>query len=414
MVKTRVVLMPQYMEKFQCIGSKCEDNCCYGWKVNIDNKTYKKYRKSNESSLKFLLNSNIKRNRSNASPENYAKIRMKQNGDCPFLEEDKLCKIHKELGPEFLSKVCRIYPKFTNIVNEVYEKSATLSCPEMARLVLLNCDIMEFDELEESADIDNNIMRQININDIRYSNKVKKYFWELRIFIITLLQNRKYSITNRLIILGLFLKKLQECVNSEKIKIVPSIIQEYNNIIESGDLEKYLDSIPVNLSIQMELMKEFNDQRFSTGFSQNARPYINCVTEFLSGIEYTDKAKIEDIVKLYGEAYLSIYEPFMKDHEYILENLLVNYVFNQLFPIESKWGVFDDYMRLVIYYSLIKMLLIGMSAYNKKLDERLIITLVYSFSRAVEHNNVFFNNTFELFKQNGYNTMAYMAILIKN
>ncbi|WP_416044601.1 flagellin lysine-N-methylase [Clostridium tyrobutyricum] len=402
------------MKNFQCIGAKCEDNCCYGWKVSIDNETYKKYRKTNESSLKFLLNSNVTRNRSNPSPQNYAKIRMKKDGDCPFLEEDKLCKIHEKLGPQFLSKVCRIYPRLTNIVNGIYEKSATLSCPEIARLILLNSNAMEFDEIEESVNIDNNIVSQLYTDNIKYANKVKKYFWKLRIFSISLLQNRKYSITNRLIILGLFIKNIQECVNSEKIKLIPSIIQKYNNIIENGDLEEYLNSIPANLNIQVELMKEFNDQRFLTRFSKNAQSYINCVIEFLKGMEYTDKSNIEDIVKLYRESYLDIYEPFMKDHEYILENLLVNHVFSKLFSINSKEGVFDDYMKLVIYYSLIKMLLIGMAVYNKKLDENVIIRLVYSFSRAIEHNNVFFNNTFKLFKQNGYNTMAYMAILIKN
>lgn len=402
------------MKDFQCIGLKCEDNCCYGWKVSIDDVTYKKYRKVNEPSLKFLLNANVTRNRSNPSPDNYAKIKMKENGDCPFLEDDKLCKIHKELGSEFLSKVCMIYPRITNIVNGVYEKSATLSCPEVARLALLKSSVMEFDEIEESTDISHNISTQIDTYNIKYANKLKKYFWELRIFSISLLQNRKYSITNRLIILGLFLKKVQEYAKSERIKAIPFIIEEYNNIVENGNVEEYLNSIPSNLAIQMELMKEFNDQRFSVAFSQNSKAYIDCVAEFLNGIGYTDEAKVEDIAELYKEAYLKFYEPFMKEHEYILENLLVNHAFNQLFPINSKEGVFDDYMKLVVHYSLIKMLLIGMAAYNKKLDEELIVRLVYLFSRAIEHNKVFFDNTFKLFKANGYNTMAYMAILIKN
>ena len=85
-----------------------------------------------------------------------------------------------------------------------------------------------------------------------------------------------------------------------------------------------------------------------------------------------------------------------------------------MFPIISKDGVFDDYIKLVVNYSLIKMFIIGMSAYNKKLDEELIVRLVYSFSRAIEHNKIFLDNTFKLFKENGYNTMAYMSILIKN
>lgn len=67
----------------------------------------------------------------------------------------------------------------------------------------------------------------------------------------------------------------------------------------------------------MELMKEFNDQRFLTAFSQNSQAYIDCVVEFLKCIGYTDEAKVEDIGQLYKEAYLKFYEPFMK-HRYLL------------------------------------------------------------------------------------------------
>ncbi|WP_373844452.1 flagellin lysine-N-methylase [Clostridium sp.] len=413
-MKKRILLTPQYMKDFQCIGSKCEDNCCYGWKISIDVDTYKKYKKISRSALKPLIDKNVTRNRSNPSSEDYAKIKMYKNGCCPFLEEDKLCSIHRELGTKFLSKVCNIYPRVTNIVNGVYEKSVALSCPETARLVLLNPNIMEFDEFEESLEVQHNVVHQMDTGSIQNLNNVKRYLWILRIFSISLLQNREYLLTDRLIILGLFMKKVQEYSDNNRVHEIPEIIEEYNRIIESGSLKESLVDIPTNLTIQMELMKEFNDRRFSVTFSQNSKSYIDCVAEFLNGIEYTAEAKVEDIGERYGDAYLNYYEPFMKENEYIFENLLVNYVFKEMFPITLKGGVFDDYIKMVVYYSLIKMLLIGMAAYHKKLDEALIVRLVYSFSRAVEHNKIFFRNTFKLFKENGYNTMAYMTILIKN
>lgn len=339
---------------------------------------------------------------------------MDENGCCPFLQEDKLCSIHKKLGGEYLSKVCMTYPRVTNIINGIYEKSVMLSCPETARLVLLNSNIMEFDEIEEQEEIQHNILYKINTNSIQNANNVKRYFWPLRIFSISLLQNRNYSLTDRLIILGLFMKKVQEYLDSNRVHEIPTLIEEYNISIENRKLKELLSDIPTNLTIQMELMKEFNDQRFSIVISPNIQSYVKCVAEFLKGIKYTDDAKVEDIGERYKEGYLNYYEPFMREHEYIFENLLVNYVFKKIFPISSKGEVFDDYMKLAIHYSLIKMLLIGMATYNKKLDEALIVRLVYSFSRAIEHNNIFFDNTFELFKENGYNTMAYMAILIKN
>jgi len=413
-MKKRIVLTPQYLKKFQCIGPKCEDNCCYGWKVQINEEMYKKYRKVSEIQLKPLLDKSVTRNRSNPSNENYAKVKMNNEGDCPFLDGEKLCMIQRSMGAGYLSKVCMTYPRMTNIVNGVYEKSVTLSCPEAARNVLLNDNIMEFDDVEESLEEQIIVNTEIDTENIKYSNKVNKYFWSLRIFSISVIQNRNYELWERLIILGSFMGRVQECVENEMVHDIPNLINEYNIMIEDRFFNKLLEGIPKNLAIQMQLMKEFNDQRFSMALSKNNNAYVQCVIEFLQGINYDDKSSVEEIAARYEEAYTNYYNPFMKDNEHILENFLVNNMFKDLFPVSSKGGVFDDYMQLVVHYSFVKMLLIGMSAHYKQLDEDIIIKLIYSFSRAIDHNKVFLNKIFKLFKENGYDTMAYMAILIKN
>ena len=38
------VMIPEYYNKFKCIASKCSDNCCIGWEIDIDSKTYEKYK----------------------------------------------------------------------------------------------------------------------------------------------------------------------------------------------------------------------------------------------------------------------------------------------------------------------------------------------------------------------------------
>ena len=36
---------PTYYEKFKCIADKCEDTCCAGWEIDIDNDSYAGYMK---------------------------------------------------------------------------------------------------------------------------------------------------------------------------------------------------------------------------------------------------------------------------------------------------------------------------------------------------------------------------------
>lgn len=410
------LLSPDYYDKFNCIGSTCEDTCCYGWTVPVDEKTYKKYRKLKNSVLRSNLDRYIKRNRKDPSHSFYAKLILNEDYYCPFLDNNKLCAIQKDMGIEYLSKVCKLYPREANYVNNVLERFMTISCPEAARTILLNKNIMEFNE--DNASIDdinenNQIKKVINPNNI-YSDAMNKYLWPLRIFCITLMQNRNYSLEDRLIILGMFIKKLRESEKNKDYDKIHQIIDEYNKNIADETIKEVLHTIPVNNTLQMKLIKEFNDQRFMAAFSPNSQAYIDCVAEFLNGIKYTAEENIEDISARYIEAIEKYYKPYMKEHEYIFENYIVNYIFKEAFPINENKNVFDQYVKLILNFSILKMLLIGMAAYNNRIDEDLIIRLMYSYSRAVEHNNVFFENTFRVFKESGYDTLAYMTILIKN
>ncbi|HOV25210.1 MAG TPA: flagellin lysine-N-methylase [Pseudobacteroides sp.] len=411
--KKRAVLVPQYMLNFKCIGSECEDNCCIGWRVNIDHETYKKYQKIRDEELTPLCEQYVKRNRAqNHGESNYAKLKFSEDQKCPFLTENMLCRMQLKRGEEYLSDVCTIYPRIANTLNSILERSATMSCPEAARLALLNEEGIEFDEMEEPANIKNIVSWNINTHDLKFNNKPVKYLWELRVFTISLLQNRNYRLYERLIILGMVFNMFQERVSEGKVNDIPGLIASYSNIIEDGSLRESLSSIPVQYNIQMKLLKEMADKRYLMGI--NSKRYLECFSDFLKGLECTVDAKVEEVGERYQKAYKEYYEPFMDSHEYILENYLVNYVFKNMFPFSKGESLFDSYMMMVLHFSLIKMLLIGMAGFHKKLTVDLVIKLIQSFSKTVEHNQKYLDRIADLMRYNGFNTMAYMAILIKN
>lgn len=410
--RTRPLLIPQYMQQFSCIGSACEDSCCVGWRVDIDEETYKKYNRVRDQELAPLFDKKVTRNRSNASSQNYAKIKMNQNGSCTFLNEESLCKIQLKLGEDYLSNTCAIYPRVTNEVNGITERSATVSCPEIARLALLNPNGIEFDEIEESVHTRSKIGKKLDTNDKKFSHKPQKYFWELRIFTIQVLQNRAYTLSERLIILGMFYQKAEEYISNEQLENIPQLIASYTTIIEEGSLKESLNNVPVQPTVQMELVKELADQRFMKGIS-NQR-FRECYTEMMVGLKYITGTPFSEVAQAYPDVYQTYYKPFMDEHEYILENYLVNYVYKNTFPFGGFPSIFDEYVMLVVNYSLIKLHLIGMSGHHKGLTEDLVIKLIQSFSKTVEHNQLFLKGLFDLLKKNNFTTMPYMAILIKN
>lgn len=405
------MLAPSYLSQFSCIGPDCEETCCAGWNVAIDKNTYKKYNKVH-SDLKPSLDKHVKRNRNSKGIEDYAKIAMTSDDFCPLLNEEKLCSIQLKLGESYLSNVCSTYPKVSNIVNGVLEKSATLSCPEAARLALLNPNGIDFDETEELKTVRNTIKSKLETT-VGNQEQLVNYFWELRIFTIQTIQNRNYGLAERLIFLGMFFQKAQQYILANELHQIPQLIASYTVLLEEQGLSDTLEKIPSLTSIQMELLKNLIDTRVSKGV--RSTNYIECFGEFLTGIQYTKDATAEEISSRYQAAYEDYYTPFMKDHEYILENYLVNYVFIRLFPINNENDIFEEYIMMIINYALVKMHLIGMAGYHKEnFGSEQIIKLVYSFGRTVEHSSSYLREVRELLRKNEVNSMAYMAILIKN
>ncbi|OMD62786.1 flagellin lysine-N-methylase [Paenibacillus odorifer] len=411
--KKRIVLIPAYLEKFSCIGSDCEDTCCIGWNVDIDRQTYKKYKNVGDREMKSSLNKHIKRKRSNPSEASYAKIAMKSDASCPLLNEEKLCSIQKSLGEDYLSEICSSYPRITNQVNGNLEKSATLSCPEAARLALLNPDGIQFNEIEESMNIRYPMSRLLNTNREKTKHRIDEYFWDLRIFTIQVLQNRNYTIAHRLIVLGMFYQKVQGYLSEGKLDEIVQQIASYNTLLEDGSFREGLSAIPTSTTIQMQLLKALADIRVSQGVLSTR--YMVCFAEVLKGIQYTKDATVEEITERYQLAYTDYYDPFMRANEYILENYLVNYVYKNLFPSSDDTDIFESYIMLVVHYSSIKLHLIGMAGHHKEdfgVDH--VIKLIQSFAKSVEHDSLYLRGVIELLKRNEYTSMAYMAILINN
>lgn len=411
--RKKVFLAPQYFRKFRCIGSDCEDSCCVGWTVNIDKETYKKYRSVQNSELRPLLDKYVTRERKNGGDLlNYAKIKMTDvDAICPFLDDKKLCRIQLEYGEGYLSKVCTTYPRSGNKVDNTIEMVTSLSCPAAAKLALLNSEIMEFDEYEDIPYSWLVGTYKLDTQDKQLVNRPLKYFWDIRVFTIDILQNRKYFIWERLIILGLFIEKLNNCVNENKISDIPNIIQSYNNMIEKGIFKGTLDTILADCTVQLQLITDIIDIRVNRGVF--SKIYLECYNEFLKGINYSEEATKEEIIINYERAFEDYYKPYMDNHEYILENYLVNYVFAKLFPF-TDGEIFDAYMMLILHYAIIKVHLIGMAGYNKGLDEDIVIKLISTFTKVVDHNIVFLKDIAKQLKEKNYNTLAYMTIMIKN
>ena len=139
-----------YAQKFRCIGSECEDTCCAGWNVPVDEPTYRKYQDLPAGPFRTLICDSVAKNdppsgTDPATPAIFAQIRMNSANQCPMLSTERLCSVQAELGHEMLGHTCATYPRIVHQVDGLKETALTLSCPEAARLVLLSPELLRQD-----------------------------------------------------------------------------------------------------------------------------------------------------------------------------------------------------------------------------------------------------------------------------
>lgn len=226
------VLMPQYMRHFQCTGGRCEDTCCAGWEVPVDRVTLEKYRGVSDPELALLLKENV-----GPGSAGQAWINMGESRRCPFLTSEGLCFLQLKLGEDFLSDTCYTFPRVINEVEGVLEKSATVSCPEAARLVLLDPAPMGFAASEEAAvgqaGRRGQIKKRVEGGFSFYPGREGVY-GQARKVAINLLQERRYPLEERLVLLGMFVNWLAGLIAAGDREEMGRQLQEAEEDFQAG------------------------------------------------------------------------------------------------------------------------------------------------------------------------------------
>ncbi|WP_153980132.1 flagellin lysine-N-methylase [Paenibacillus xylanilyticus] len=405
-------LMPTYMKNFSCIGSACEDSCCVGWRVTLDKKTFKNYKNLKHPVLGKKLNDSMKRIKNGTSSDSqYAYFVMDDHKRCPMLEESGLCGIQATIGEEMLSATCTTYPRVINKVDTNYEMSAKLSCPEISRLALLNPEGIEF----EHTEYDMNSAWGMN-NDFLDSSKSENgenLFWPLRMFTIGIIQNRSLELSDRMIFLGIFINKVQSLIDSKEYNKIATVIAEYKSKINNKEYIASLMNIKSSPELQLRLVVELIQKRNVSG--GEVPRYLESYIDMCKGFNIQEKETF-DLEKLkitYKENYSNYYKRFNEDYGYILENYLVNYIFESLFPNIKKSDIFNHFTRMSVLYSMLRIHLVGVAGYHNGLSEEIAIKVIQSFARVVEHNMFYLNSITDSLQQSGMDTLAHIVSLLK-
>ncbi|NFO12459.1 FliB family protein [Clostridium botulinum] len=403
MKKSVKMIYPSYIDKFQCIGGKCEDNCCIGWDIDIDKETFKRYHKVKDETMKKMFQKNVHNNKF-CTNENldYGRIKLNKAKRCPFLDDENYCLIQGKFGEDYLSSVCTQFPRVLNKVDDHYEICLDSACPEAARIILRSQEKIEFKESEKSL----GKYTMSGVLDTRLSefkNTPIKYFKEIRDFSIKIIQNRKLNISSRLYVLGDFLNKLED-LEIHKIK---EFINKYDIEVESKNYKRER----MNYALQVSFFKNVVDSLDIVNETDSDK-FKNYTKELLKGYNIKDNDSVIENADEYINAFERYAETYIENNSYIFENYFVNFIYNNLFPFSESDYMFEGYIMLLFRYSLMRFYLVGKYIYNEKDSKEEMIEFIQVFIKAVEHDKNYRSEILEYIKENSFDNMEFAKMIL--
>jgi lysine-N-methylase len=418
------LLQARHYDEFRCVGAECEDTCCTGWGITVDRDTYDKYQNCTDRELRSRLHGLITINAAATSDDDYATINL-SGPHCPFLAQG-LCSIQSRLGEDYLPNTCATYPRMMTVVGDVLERALDLSCPEAARLVLLSPGPLRFEEKDRGGERfrTGNVFVPDTPNAI-YADRPYPYFAEVRGLVVTLLEQRTYPLWQRLIILAYLCDKLNELAEQGNDQDVPKIIQGYRDATQNRLFDDVLNKLTARPAEQFQTMLEVIVNHISSNFA--VRRFLDCYQEVLLGLNWTNESTMAGLVNRYQEAKSTYYAPLTQRHEHVMERYLLNYVYRSVFPLgrledNRRAGIHHisnsicaQYSLMIMYYSIIKTVSIGMAAFHKSgfgLDH--VIKVIQSSTKTFQHSTSFPMRAIQYLRGKGMDNALSMAVLIRN
>lgn len=407
------LIRPLYGDRFRCIGPACEDSCCTGWRVPVDEASYRKYQQAPEGPLKLLIDSSMEVKAGHAPGREHATVRMLPSGDCPFLTEKHLCRIQEEWGEESLCTTCKTYPRTVHVIDKLEDKSLTMSCPEAARLVLLDPELVDLNPLRGPS---------ITWNDqAAPQTALSNFFWVIRNFSVRLVLNRNYALWQRLILLGVFSRRLEAIQNGKLARSFGKVLQDFSNALHAPSLRCEMETIRPDPEVQLILLFQFLDLGAQNMIRSTSRSR-EVLEAFIDGIGWQPGARAADCSGPYQTAYRDFYQPFMQKHPHILENYLVNHIFRSRFPMGNAASVpagmleiEKTYELLIIQFALMKGMLIGVAGhFRDQFGTDHAVQVIQTVARNFEHSTQFLTNARELLKARNMDSAQGMTLLVRN
>lgn len=359
--------IPHYFEKFRCVAAECEDSCCAGWAIMIDEASLEKY-KNYQGAFGDRLRNSI--DWENGSFCQY-------NKRCAFLNEDNLCDLHIEAGEHMLCNTCRDYPRHMEEFEGVREGSLSLSCIEAAKIILGCKEPVQFITLHDEVEDE----EYEEFDYLLYTKLV-----DARTAMISFLQNREIDIMSRISMTLELAQKIQQAVDAEELYRVDELLEVFGTTESMLEFQKRTEKHSIGeTEYVVNMRKLFRTFQKLEVLKADWPEYVKKaeLTLFGEGRDAYERnrLKFHAVQGLKGTGY--------EEWANRLEQLMVYFVF-----VYFCGAVYDDNVLGKIQIGIISTLLIQELSIAKWLeqDKELsfhdFVDVAHRISREIEHSDL--------------------------
>ncbi|MDZ5253812.1 flagellin lysine-N-methylase [Clostridium sp. LIBA-8841] len=378
------VRVPIYFNDFKCIASECEDTCCAGWGIVIDDETHDYY-ENVEGEFGEILRSKI------VKDDDGDNVFLLNNGNCSFLNKDKMCDIYINLGEEHLCHTCKQFPRYTEEFLDLREIGISLSCPEAARIILRKPENNTFQLSEEEICEDNREENDFNEGENYFDEgideEVLSDFLGCRDVVFNIMEHADLDLGTKAALTLKFVKEVQNKIDLGNMDEIEDVIEEYKE-------EKFLNKLIKDLD---------NYKRKESAKYTNLYEYFN-VYKSIKHINSNDPLGLDNGLKyLEGreEFYVEKHREFneyYKENLYKFKNILVYFIFRYFMK-----AIFDYDMSAKIKLAIISTLMIKELSVIRFIDkgeftEEDMVEVSRIYSKDIEHSDENIEDLQEIFE----------------
>lgn len=420
-----IVLQPTFYDTFQCIGGKCKNNCCCGWRITFSKEEFKNVkRKAKSEDFKKLYEDAFIVYKQDAMPYH---IKLDENNRCKFLTEEGLCAMYTEVGPENMSAICQNFPRSCIKYLDKYESFLSIGCEEVIRLLLKEKKGIMLEVKEKKLP---KVLKGVGgeISHFRIQKRpMYGYFNEIKMLLLTVLQNRAYKFGERMVLLGMAMQKINAMEEEHRENEIPSYIEHFiqsmdkeenkkiysdffNGIEKNGreravqSLFRYQGLFAINTN-QIKDIKEKIEKRLKINRKVSIIPGGESIlsnSDVRFNVEYSKEE--------YEKAMQS-FENYIKGKEYYIENIMVEGFLEKAYPFHiTNDSIWQNYCAMATIYSIF---LFVLTCYlDEDSTDEDFIYCASLVARSLFHNKEHSENLEKHLKETQSNTLAHMAMLV--